>query len=49
LGFDGLAWSPDGSSLASLTSGDFLLVVGTDDVWRARVSTTWNTLLGWAA
>jgi WD40 repeat protein len=49
LGFQGLAWSPDGSSLATLTSGHFLLVVGTDDVWRARVYATWDGVLGWMA
>jgi hypothetical protein len=47
LAFDGLVWSPDGSSLATLTSAGALLVVGTDDVWRARVETTWNAVLGW--
>jgi hypothetical protein len=47
LGFDGLVWSPDGSSLATLTSAGALLVVGTDGVWRARVQTTWNGMLGW--
>lgn len=47
LAFDGLLWSPDGSSLATLTSAGALLVVGTDDLWRARVETTWNAMLGW--
>jgi hypothetical protein len=47
LAFDGLVWSPDGSSLATLTSGGFLLVVGTDGSWRARVDTTWSSMLGW--
>jgi hypothetical protein len=47
LAFDGLVWSPDGSSLATLTSAGALLVVGTDEVWRARVDTTWNAVLGW--
>jgi hypothetical protein len=49
LTFDGLVWSPDGSSLASLTSAGFLLVVGTDGSWRARVDTTWSSMLGWVA
>jgi hypothetical protein len=49
LGFDGLVWSPDGSSLASLTSAGSLLVVGTDGAWRSRVDTTWSSMLGWAA
>ncbi|MGZ4137084.1 MAG: hypothetical protein ACXVPX_05880 [Actinomycetota bacterium] len=49
LAFDGLVWSPDGSSLATLTSGGFLLVVGTDGSWRARVDTTWSSMLGWLA
>jgi hypothetical protein len=49
LGFDDLVWSPDGSSLATLTSAGALLVVGTDDVWRTRVQTTWNAMLGWTA
>jgi hypothetical protein len=48
LAFEGLLWSPDGSSLATLTSAGALLVVGTDDVWRSRVETTWNAMLGWA-
>jgi hypothetical protein len=49
LGFDGLVWSPDGSSLASLTSAGFLLVVGSDGGWRARVDTTWSSMVGWVA
>jgi hypothetical protein len=47
LAFDGLVWSPDGSSLATLTSAGALLVVGADGVWRDRVETTWNDILGW--
>jgi hypothetical protein len=47
LAFEGLVWSPDGSSLATLTSAGALLVVGADGVWRARVETTWNDVLGW--
>jgi hypothetical protein len=49
LGFEGLLWSPDGSSLATMTSADALLVVGTDARWRTRVETTWNWLLAWTA
>jgi hypothetical protein len=47
LAFDGLVWSSDGASLATLTSAGAVLVVGTDDVWRTRVETTWNAILGW--
>jgi hypothetical protein len=47
LGFEGLVWSPDGSSVATMTSSGALLVVGTDERWRARVDTTWTALLAW--
>jgi hypothetical protein len=47
LGFDGLVWSPDGTSVATMTSSGALLVVGTDERWRARVDTTWNRILAW--
>jgi hypothetical protein len=49
LGFDGLLWAPDGTSLATMTSAGALLVVGTDERWRARVDTTWNRMLAWTA
>ena len=47
LAFDGLAWSPDGTALGTITSADAFLVVGTDERWRLRVETTWSELLAW--
>ena len=47
LGLEGLLWSPDGSAVATITSAEALLVVGTDERWRLRVQTTWSDLVAW--
>ena len=47
LGFSEPLWSPDGSSLATLTSAKSLIVFDPSGAWRLRVNTTWRDLLGW--
>jgi len=47
LGFAGLAWAPDGGSIALLTGSSTLLVVRPDGRWLARVSTDWKGLVAW--
>jgi WD40 repeat protein len=47
LGFSEPQWSPDGSSLASLTSAKSLIVFDPGGAWRLRVETTWEDLLAW--
>jgi hypothetical protein len=47
LGFSAPQWSPDGSSLASLTSAKSLIVFDPGGAWRLRVETTWEDLLAW--
>jgi hypothetical protein len=49
LGFSQPVWSPDGRSLASLTSAKALLVLDVEGDWRLRVATRWSDLLGWGA
>ncbi|MFL5736512.1 MAG: hypothetical protein ACJ76P_04160 [Actinomycetota bacterium] len=49
LGFSEPVWSPDGRSLASLTSAKALIVFDVAGDWRLRVETTWSDLLGWEA
>ena len=48
LGFSEPLWSPDGRSLASLTSAKALIVFDENGDWRLRVETQWKDLLGWA-
>jgi hypothetical protein len=45
LGFSEPQWSPDGSSLASLTSAKSLIVFDPGGAWRLRVETTWEDQL----
>jgi hypothetical protein len=49
LGLEGLLWSPDGAAVATITSAEALLVIGTDERWRLRVQTTWSDLIAWLA
>jgi hypothetical protein len=47
IGFSGLIWSPDGRSLATLTSAHALLVMGLNGTWRLRTATNWMNLVAW--
>jgi hypothetical protein len=47
LGFSGLAWAPDGSSIALLTGSSALLVLDPDGRWLDRVATDWKGLVAW--
>jgi len=47
LGFAGLAWAPDGGSIALLTGSSSLLVVRPDGEWLTRVKTDWKGLVAW--
>jgi hypothetical protein len=47
LGFSQPAWSPDGRSLAVLTSAHALLVVDVLGDWKLHVETRWSDLIGW--
>jgi WD40 repeat protein len=47
LGFSEPQWSPDGTSLASLTSAKALIVFDVRGEWRFRVETQWRDLLAW--
>jgi WD40 repeat protein len=49
LGFSQPVWSPDGRSLASLTSAKALIVFDVAGDWRLRVETQWRDLLAWGA
>jgi hypothetical protein len=49
VGYAGMQWAPDGSSLAVLTGTGALLVVDLDGSWLLRRETAWRELLGWEA
>ena len=49
VGYAGLLWAPDGTSLAVLTGTGLLIVVGLDGGWLLRRETDWKELLGWEA
>ena len=49
VGYAGIQWAPDGSSLAVLTGTGTLLVVNMDGDWLLRRETDWRELIGWAA
>lgn len=49
VGYAGLLWAPDGTSLAVLTGTGLLIVVDLDGGWLLRRETTWKELLGWEA
>jgi WD40 repeat protein len=48
-GYAGMRWSPDGTSIAALTSSSSLVVVDPSGRWLLRVKTDWRGLLGWTA
>jgi hypothetical protein len=47
LAFAGVAWAPDGSSIAALTGTGQLIVVDLEGRWLLRRDTDWDGLLGW--
>jgi hypothetical protein len=49
LGFSGMEWSPDGSSIAILTGSSALLVIDPSGEWISRVKTDWKGLLAWTS
>lgn len=49
VGYAGLLWSPDGTSLAVLTGTGLLIVVDMEGGWLLRRETDWKELLGWVA
>lgn len=49
VGFSGMAWAPDGASIALLTGAEELVVARLDGAWLLRRATDWETLLGWSA
>jgi hypothetical protein len=48
IAFAGIAWAPDGSSIAALTGTGQLVIVGLDGRWLLRRDTDWDQLLGWS-
>jgi hypothetical protein len=48
VGYAGIQWAPDGTSLAVLTGTGTLLVVNMDGTWLMRRDTDWRELIGWA-
>jgi hypothetical protein len=49
VGYAGIQWAPDGTSLAVLTGTGTLLVVNMDGTWLLRRETDWRELIGWSA
>ena len=49
IGFSEPVWSPDGRSLATMTSAKALIVFDAVGDWRLRVETRWRELLAWGA
>lgn len=49
VGYAGMQWAPDGTSLAVLTGTGALLVVDLDGAWLLRRQTDWRELLAWQA
>jgi hypothetical protein len=49
VGYAGIQWAPDGTSLAVLTGTGTLLVVNMDGDWLLRRETDWRELIGWTA
>ena len=49
VGYAGIGWAPDGTSLAVLTGTGLLIVVDLDGGWLLRRETDWKELLGWVA
>jgi dipeptidyl aminopeptidase/acylaminoacyl peptidase len=49
VGYSGIQWAPDGTSIAVLTGTGALIVVDLDGTWLLRRETDWKQLLGWEA
>lgn len=49
VGYSGMQWAPDGTSIAVLTGTGVLLVVDLGGDWLLRRETDWNGLIGWDA
>ncbi len=49
VGYAGMQWAPDGTTLAVLTGTGTLLVLNMDGDWLLRRETDWRELIGWAA
>jgi hypothetical protein len=49
VGYAGMQWAPDGSSLAVLTGTRVLLVLDMNGAWLLRRETDWRELLGWSS
>ncbi|MDP9326829.1 MAG: hypothetical protein M3P10_01335 [Actinomycetota bacterium] len=49
VGYAGMQWAPDGSSLAVLTGTGVLLAVDLDGAWLLHRQTDWRELLAWQA
>ncbi len=49
VGYSGMQWAPDGTSIAVLTGTGVLLVVDLGGDWLLRRETDWNELIGWSA
>ncbi len=49
LGFSQPLWSPDGNSIATLTSSNALIVLDVRGDWHLRVETRWRDLLAWTS
>jgi hypothetical protein len=49
VGYSGMQWAPDGTSIAVLTGTSVLLVVDLGGDWLLRRETDWNALIGWDA
>jgi hypothetical protein len=49
VGYAGMTWTPDGTSVAVLTGTGLLIVVDLDGGWVLRRETAWKELLGWVA
>ena len=47
VGYAGMQWAPDGTSLAVLTGTGVLLVVDLHGAWLLHRETAWRELLGW--
>jgi hypothetical protein len=47
IAFAGIAWSPDGASIAALTGTGQLIVLDLEGRWLLRRDTDWDALLGW--
>jgi hypothetical protein len=49
VGYSGMQWAPDGTSIAVLTGTGVLLVVDLGGSWLLRRETDWHELIAWSA